>query len=622
MKIIEPKLFPHALEIVKKRYLMTNLHGKPMETPGEMFWRVARAVAKADAAYDNLNLEKTAREFYGIMVNLLFLPAGRALFEAGNDGLGQLSSCFVLPIEDSIASIFGTLGEAAVVQKNNGGTGFNFSKIRPHGDKVKNVPEAASGPADFLRAYDGALGAILQGSKRHGGNMAILNCDHPDILDFVKIKEEEEILKNFNISVGATDEFMEAVEKDKMWSLINPRSGEMVEKISARKIFNLIAQKAWETADPGLVFLDRLEKDNPTPTLGRLDTTNPCGEQPLLPYESCNLGSVVLSNHLRGKMIDWPRLKKTTHTAVHFLDNMIDVNLYPLEKIEKMVKFGNRKIGLGVMGFAHLLYKMSVPYDSEEAVSILEKIMKFIQKEARLASSNLAKSRGVFPNFDISIYKDKGLRLRNATILTIAPTGTISMVASTSSGIEPVFSLVTRRQVLFEETRNKRGGQTLTIVDPVFEQQLSNVTMKQSEKKKILEQVAAEGTVRNIKHLPPDFRRIFVAAHDICWDYHVKMQSVAQKYCDNSVSKTINFPASATVREVEKAFLLAWKLGCKGITVYRDKSRSQQVLSVGPLNGRKIVEEERGVCPECGAEMEEKEGCFTCPSCGYSYCKA
>lgn len=621
MKITEPKLSQNALEIVRKRYLRTDLKGKPCETPGEMFWRVARAIAKADAAYDNLNLEKTARQFYEMMVNLFFLPAGRALFEAGNDGLGQLSSCFVLPIKDSISSIFGTLGEAAVIQKNNGGTGFNFSQIRPHGDKVKNVPQAASGPVDFLRAYDGALGAILQGAKRHGGNMAILNCDHPDILDFIKMKEEDGVLKNFNISVGVTDDFMKADRAGKVWPLVNPRNGEVVQKISAAKIFNLIAQKAHEIADPGLVFLDRLEKDNPTPSLGVLDATNPCGEQPLLPYESCNLGSIILSTHLRGKKIDWLRLRKTVQTTVHFLDNMIDVNHYPLEKTEKIVKFGNRKIGLGVMGFAHLLYKMGISYDSEEAVVLLGKIMEFLKKEAQVASQNLARIRGVFPNFDISIFKEKGPQLRHATRLTIAPTGTISMVASTSSGIEPVFSLVTRRQVLYEETRNKKGGQTIVMVDPVFEEQLSNEAIKQSEKQKILEQVAVEGTVKNVKELSPQFRRLFVTAHDVPWEYHVRMQAVAQKYCDNSVSKTINFPQSATVEEVEKAFLLAWKLGCKGITIYRDKSKKEQVLSIGPLNGRKIVEEERGICPECGGEMEEKEGCATCPECGYSYCK-
>lgn len=621
MKIIEPKLSSHAQEIVKKRYLMTDLRGKPKETPGEMFWRVARTMAKADATYDNLNLEKTARTFYEVMVNLLFLPGGRALFEAGNDGLGQLSSCFVLPIKDSIPSIFGTLGEAAVIQKNNGGTGFNFSRIRPHGDKVKNVPDAASGPVDFLRAYDGALGAILQGSKRHGGNIAILNVDHPDILDFIQMKEEEGVLRNFNISVGVTDEFMQAVEKGKAWYLVNPRNNEVSKKLPARKIFDLIAQKAHETADPGLIFLDRLEKDNPTPSLGRLDTTNPCGEQPLLPYESCNLGSIILSNHLRDSKIDWPKLKKTVQTAVHFLDNMIDVNLYPLEKIERIVKYGNRKIGLGVMGFAHLLYKLEIAYDSEEAVALLGKIMKFIKEEAGRASENLAKARGVFPNFDTSLFKDRGPRLRNATMLTIAPTGTISMVASTSSGIEPVFSLVTHRQTLYEETRNRRGGKTMVIVDPVFAEQLKQFTINNLQlTKKILDQVSEEGTVKNVKQLPPDFRRVFVTAHDISWEYHVKMQAAAQKYCDNSVSKTINFPSTATVEEVKKAFLLAWKLGCKGITVYRDKSRKEQVLSVG--NGRKITEEERGVCPECGGDMEEKEGCFTCPSCGYSYCKS
>lgn len=621
MKIIEPKLSPMALEIVKKRYLMTGLDGKPLETPGQMFWRVAKSMAKADATYDNLDLEKTARQFYEMMVELRFLPAGRALFEAGNDGLGQLASCFVLPIEDSIPSIFGVLGEAAVIQKNNGGTGFNFSKIRPHGDKVKNVPNAASGPVDFLKAYDGALGAILQGSKRHGGNMAILNCDHPDILDFIGVKEEEGILKNFNISVGVSDGFMKAVQENKSWELRNPRNNEIVRKVSARKIFAKIVQLAHQVADPGLVFLDQLEKNNPTPVLGKLEATNPCGEQPLLPYESCNLGSIILSTHLKTGKIDFPKLRQTVRQAVHFLDNMIDVNLYPLEKNERMVKLGNRKIGLGVMGLAHLFFKMGIAYDSFEAIALLGKTMKFIRDEALEASADLAKTRGVFPNFDISIYKEKGPRLRNATMLTIAPTGTISMVASSSSGIEPVFSLVSRRQVFYEEKRNKSGGKTVEVIDPVFEEELRRVVTDNSKRKKILEQVAQEGSVRNIKELPSNFRQVFVSAHDISWEDHVKMQAEAQKYCDNSVSKTINFPQSATSEEIEKAFFLAWKTGCKGITVYRDKSKKEQVLTVGAINGRKIIEEERGICPECGSEMEEKEGCATCPNCGYSYCK-
>lgn len=603
--MVEPKLSPNALEIVKKRYLLTDLNARPLETPGQMFWRVAKAIAKADVLYDNLNLEKTAQEFFAVMVNLLFLPAGRALFEAGNkNATGQLSSCFVLPIEDSISSIFQTLGEAAVIQKNNGGTGFNFSKIRPNRDKVKGIANAASGPVDFLTAYNSALGAILQGAKRRGANIAILNCDHPDILEFIKAKENGSSLANFNLSVGVTHKFMEAVDKGQKWNLVNPRNGEIVKTIFAREIFEKIAQSAWKTGDPGIIFLDRVEEDNPTPSLGKVEATNPCGELPLLPYESCNLGSIVLPNHLRLDGVDWKKLKKTVWTAVHFLDNMIDINSYPLEKIEKMVREGNRKIGLGIMGFSHLLFKMGIPYDSQEALNLIGKIMKFIRKEAEKASLDLAKKRGVFPNFDRSIYKEKGKKLRNASLISLAPTGTISMVANTSSGIEPVFSLVSQRRLFYEEKKAKEK----IFIDPVFEEKIKNLAPK------ILEKLVKGESLKNLKEVSEKIRRVFVTSHDVSWEYHVRMQAMAQKFSDNSISKTINFPANATISEIKKSFVLAWKLGCKGITVYRDKSKENQVL-------RKIEEDERGICPECGSKMDFKEGCVSCPNCSYSYCR-
>jgi len=643
--MVEPKLCPTALNIVKKRYLVTDLYGRPMETPGQMFWRVAKAISKADVLYDNLNLKKVAQEFFSVMVNLLFLPAGRALFEAGNKGTtGQLSSCFVLPIEDSISSIFQTLGEAAVIQKNNGGTGFNFSKIRPRGDKVKGVPHAASGPVDFLTAYNSALGAILQGAKRRGANIAILNCDHPDILELIKVKDDGTLLANFNLSVGVTNKFMEAVEKGQRWELVNPRNGEVVKTVFAKEVFGEMAASAWKTGDPGIIFLDRLEKDNPTPSLGRLEATNPCGELPLLPYESCNLGSIILPNHLRldgqdlhtipgierrkfrelalakrgcvsPDGVDWKKLKKTIWTAVHFLDNMIDVNCFPLEKIEKMVKEGNRKIGLGVMGFAHLLFNLGIPYDSQEALELLGKIMKFVKEEAEKASMDLAKKRGIFPNFDISIYKE-GKKLRNATLVSVAPTGTISMVANTSSGIEPVFALVSQRRLFYED----KNAKETTFIDPVFEEKIKKLKIK--EKSKILIRLAEGESLKKIKEAPKEIREVFVTAHDIPWEYHVRMQAAAQKFADNSISKTINFPVNATVSEIKESFILAWKLGCKGITIYRDKSKKDQVLLRGGQNGRKIEEDEREICPECGERMDFKEGCISCSNCSYSYCKA
>jgi ribonucleoside-diphosphate reductase alpha chain len=676
--IIEPKLTDVALQVIKKRYLRTDLNGNILETPGEMLWRVARHMAKAEVAWgENGIVDETARKFYERMVNLKFVCAGKAMFEAGNPGgTGQLSSCFVLPITDSITTIFKTLGDAAVVHKNNGGTGFNFSKIRPHGDKVKNVPKAASGPVDFLRAYSATLAQILQGAKRQGANIAILNADHPDIVDFITLKEQDGTIKNFNVSVGVTNKFMEAVQANRDWDLINPRNGEVWRTVKARELFDMIAEHAWLTGDPGLAFLDRLQEDNPTPSLGVLDATNPCGEIPLLPYESCNLNSIVLNNHLvqnkKGAWeIDWDDLEKTIKLGIRFLDDMIEVNTYALEEIRQMVKEGNRRIGLGVMGFAHMLYKMGIPYDSEEAVRIAERIAKFMRKKAEEESLQLGKERGPFPHFDVSIYAGTSERYRNCALLMIAPTGTISIFANTSSGVEPVFSLVQVRRTFHEDTSKNAPTKEFTIADPIFEEFLRS---KFDEKKvqKIFAQVLKDGHIENVKELTRDEKRIFATTHQIKPEWHVKIQAAWQKWIDNSVSKTINFSHNATVEDVKKAYMLGWKLGLKGITIYRDGSKMDQVLNVAgkesklskdakiaakgkakkekrapqprmyaraaaatvempsvaqPLrafahvHSTKPASGEKEICPECGSSaLKFESGCVSCPDCGWSKC--
>jgi len=1033
--ITEPDLSPTALAVTKKRYLRTDMQGNVLETPGEMFWRVARHMAKAEIQWgENGIVDETAKKFFERMVNFKFVCAGKAMFEAGNPGgTGQLSSCFVLPIRDSIQDIFKTLGEAAVVHKNNGGTGFNFSKIRPHGDKVKNVPNASSGPVDFIKAFSAALSQILQGAKRQGANIAILNADHPDIEEFIRMKVEDGTVKNFNISVGVTNKFMEAVQANRDWELINPRNGEVWKTIKARDLFNMIAEYAWATGDPGLAFLDRLQDDNPTPSLGKIDATNPCitgdariptkygiirfdelieiskkekaieisidsrmdkdkekiasniqftgvkkvfeietthgfsikatadhkfmtnkgwvelqklkkgdklhiqfgegiwseekkldeivsftqkypatypkkatkelgemlgylvgdgfvrcdskdaytkiafgnertdlqlyfqkilkdwevfsgiyspvertkqlsshskklshyfvdlgvlcvrseekrvpesiyrmprevacgflrglftadgtigfvenkssyvrltsksksllrdaqllllnlgifskiynrsraprksvfpsylradgieisyssdgilweleiskdqvlkylkevgfiltthkekidkllsktyykqqnideilsitelgeekvydltepqthsfvangfvvhncGEIPLLPYESCNLTSLVLNNHLKkndkGKWeIDWDDLEKSIKLGVRFLDDMIEVNTYALEDIRQMVKEGNRRIGLGVMGFAHLLYKMDIPYDSEEAVRLSERIAKFMRKKAEEASQELGKERGPFANFDVSVYAGSAERYRNCALLMIAPTGTTSLLANTSSGIEPVFSLVQVRRGFNEDSMKNSPTTEFTIVDPIFEKFLDEKFDKKT-KDKILRQIIGDGGVDNVKELKKEEKRLFATTHAIKPEWHVRIQGAWQKWIDNSVSKTINFPHEATVEDVKKAYMLGWKLGCKGITIYRDGSKMDQVLNIagkeGKLSKDTKVKSEKGVsvseahrvaknitsipqvCPECAsASIKNESGCVSCADCGWSKC--
>lgn len=484
--------------------------------------------------------------------------------------------------------------------------------------------------------------------------MGVLNADHPDIESFIEMKKEDQTIKNFNVSVGASNEFMEAVINKKPWKLINPRNGEVVKKIRADRLFDKIVEHAWGSGDPGMMFLDRMEEDNPTPTLGKLDATNPCGEQPLLPYESCNLSSIVLSNHIRlvkGEYaVDWDELASTVHTAIHFLDNLIEVNTYVLPEIERIVKFGNRKIGLGVMGLAHLFYLLKIPFNSANAITLSERLAKFIRTEGEKESSRLAKIRGTFPNFDISYFKGSAEKYRNATMLTIAPTGTISLFANCSSGIEPVFSLLTVRRTFYEDKKNN-SSRELVIFDPIFENELEKVAVqkKWSEQKKreIISQIEKEGSLHNIKEIPDELKRVFVTTHEIEPEFHIKIQAVWQKYFDNAVSKTINFPRSATIEDVKKVYISAWKLGCKGITIYRDGSKQDQVLSTKiskPVNRyiSKSVNQYNGnkkntyntdlpiyrstdllkTCPDCGSKkLESSGGCLHCPECGWSACK-
>ncbi len=627
-KIIEPKLTKNAQEVAKKRYLRTDMNGTVVETPGEMLWRVAYHMAKPEVAWGtNGIVMETATKFYERMVTLKMVCAGKAMFEAGNPGgTGQLSSCFVLPIEDSIGKIFKPLGDAAVVHKNNGGTGFNFSKIRPHGDKVKNVPGAASGPVDFIKAYSAALSQILQGAKRQGANIAILNANHPDIEEFIELKAQDGTIKNFNVSVGVTDSFMEAVEGDKYWNLVNPRNGEVVKRVKARTLFNKIAEAAWRTGDPGLMFLDNTERGNTVPNFGKLDATNPCGEIALFPYESCNLTSIDLARHLKkskkGYEIDYQELGETVRLGVRFLDNMIEVNAYPVSEIEATVKNGNRRIGLGVMGFAHVLYRMGIPYNSSDAVKLAKELSKFIYETAAEASSELAEVRGNFNNWDLSIYPAKGQPMRNCAVTMIAPTGTISILADTSSGIEPVFSLVTIRRTFYEEDRSNHSTKQLVMVDPVFEEYLEE-KIKDKVKRNILLEQVAKG---DYSGLSADERKLFVTTHQISPEWHVKIQAAWQKYFDNSISKTVNFGHEATILDVKTVYMQAWKLGCKGVTIYRDGSKGDQVLSAASGGGVAEVthdpelEHDEMVCPECGGKLSKQDGCSKCIDCGYSVC--
>jgi ribonucleoside-diphosphate reductase alpha chain len=567
-------LTPQAITILEKRYLKRDARGQVIETPEEMFWRVAQNIAEAERFYGNqAALEELSETFFRMMASLDFLPNSPCLMNAGRD-LQQLAACFVLPVEDSLDSIFETVKQTALIHQSGGGTGFSFSHLRPRDDRVQSTGGMASGPVSFMRVFNMATDVIKQGGTRRGANMGVLGVNHPDIMEFINIKKNLKEMENFNLSVGITKAFMEALAKDDEYDLINPRTKQSIQRLKAKEVLEAIVSAAWETGDPGILFLDRINGANPTPELGEIESTNPCGEVPLLSYEPCVLGSINLLKMMKEKdgkwEVDFDKIRMTVRYAVRFLDNVIDMNQYPLPQISRMAK-GNRKIGLGVMGLAHFLIRLGIPYNSQKALEVVKGIMSFIQYQAREQSMELAEKRGVFPNFKGSIYdKPGGMRLRNATLTTIAPTGTLSLLANCSSGIEPLFAI--------QYTRRALEDMEFQMMDPLFIELGKKRGFLSPE---LIKSLSEGANLEEMPQIPKEVKELFTTTFEIPPRWHIRIQAAFQEYTDNAVSKTINFPRDATKDEVREAFLMAYQERCKGITIYRSGSKPSQVLACG-----------------------------------------
>ncbi len=579
-KSLDPVIFvtENAKTVLERRYLKKDETGKICETPEQMFRRVAGHIAQAEENYNKkADVKKIQDQFYSLMSEFRFLPNSPTLMNAGRS-LGQLAACFVLPVDDSIDGIFEAIKNAAVIHKSGGGTGFSFSRLRPENSRVGSTGGVASGPVSFMKIFNTATEQIKQGGTRRGANMAVLRVDHPDIFSFIKCKSSKRELNNFNISVGVTDVFMDAVAKDLDYELIDPLTNDVAGKLNAMAVYQELIKQAWATGDPGIIFLDEINRYNTTPGLGDIESTNPCGEQPLLPMEACNLGSINLTRFVKEEngeySIDYDAFRETIHLSVRFLDNTIDMSRYPIDEIGDMVR-GNRKIGLGIMGFADLLFMLDLPYDSNDAIDLAEDIMSFLQKESHAASCKLAEERGVFPNFEQSIFiEEKNLRMRNATTTTIAPTGTLSIIAGCSSGIEPAFALSYVRTVMDDDK--------LLEVNPIFEKRARDLNFYSED---LMSEIAENGTAKGNTQIPIELRKVFVTAHDVKPAVHIKMQAAFQKHTDNAVSKTVNLPHDATEEDVKSIYDQAFKLKCKGVTIYRDGSKDNQVLSISGKNG-------------------------------------